>query len=282
MFQKLHRRRGDITACLIVLLVTLGSAGVGMMLQWPTGAVVLAGIVAGLAFGFLVLTIRQATTRIVVFVREHGNMLLRQAEFTMELRRMLEPRAFLPSSRDWAAGPDLLAAVAEVIMDIRPTTVVECGAGVSTITSSLAIQKFCEPGATMLTLEHDEAWAEESRRRIRRHGLEGISRIAHVPLIDCDVAGDAHQWYDLSRVELPERIDLLVVDGPPGQSSPMARHPAGPILNDRLPSGAIIILDDANRRYERAVVDRWIRELGWERLPMVTDTEKGIAILRKP
>ncbi len=184
MLQKLHRRRGDLTACLIVLLVTVGSAGVGMLLKWPAAAIVVSSLVWGLAFGFLVLTIRQATTRIVVFVREHGNMLLRQAEFTMELRRMLEPRAFLPCSRDWAAGPDLLAAIAEVIMDTRPTTVVECGAGISTITSSLAIQKFCPPGATMLTLEHDEAWAEESRRRIRRHGLESVSRIAHVPLVD--------------------------------------------------------------------------------------------------
>ncbi|MHC4810730.1 MAG: class I SAM-dependent methyltransferase [Planctomycetota bacterium] len=279
MFDKLRRYRGDVAASLVV---TAGAAGLGILLQWPPAAIVVATALIGLSFGYLVMAVRESTARNRLFVRDHGNTLLRQAEYAMELRRMLEPRAVLPASRRWAACPDLLAAVTDAIMDTRPTTVVECGAGLSTITSSLALEKFCGPGARMLTLEHDEAWAEESRRRIRRHGLEGVSRIVSAPLTSSDVGGRTLQWYDLTDVDLPERIDLLVVDGPPRESSDLARYPAGPILNDRLVSGAIIILDDAARPEERTAVDRWIRELGWERLPMVTDTEKGIAILRKP
>jgi len=242
----------------------------------------LATVIAGMGFGYPLMAMRQSTARNRLFVRDHGNELFRQVEFTMELRRMLEPRALLPASRGWAGSPDLLATICDLVQQHQPKVMLECGAGLSTITSSLALERFGAAGARLVTLEHDAAWAEESRRRLVQHGLDRIATIHHTSLAMHDVDGTSRQWYDIRSVTLPDQIDFLVIDGPPAESSAMARFPAGPLLHERLAPGAIILLDDAGRPDEQVAVARWIAELGWERVSQVTTTEKGIAILRRP
>ena len=65
---------------------------------------------------------------------------------------------------------------------------------------------------------------------------------------------------------MPGRIDLLVVDGPPGLLRPQARYPALPVLRERLSPGASILLDDTHRADEREIVRRWLDEVeGLER-----------------
>jgi predicted O-methyltransferase YrrM len=273
------RYRLDIFACIVV---TAGVAGLGMLQHWGIATIALATVIGGLGFGYPLVALRQSAARNRLYVRDHGNQLLRQAEFAMELRRMLEPRALLPASRGWAACPDLLATICDLVQQHQPKIMLECGAGLSTITSSLALERFGAAGAKLVTLEHDAAWAEESRRRLVQHGLDRIATIHHTSLAMNDVAGESRQWYDLRSVTLPERIDFLVIDGPPAESSAMSRFPAGPMLHERLAPGAIIVLDDADRPDEQAAVARWIAELGWERVAQVTSTEKGIAVLRRP
>lgn len=275
----LARYRLDIFASVVVVG---GVAGLGLLQEWGFATVVVAMVVAGLGFGYPLMAMRQSTARNRLFVRDHGNQLLRQAEFAMELRRMLEPRALLPASRGWAAGPDLLATICDLVQQHEPKIMLECGAGLSTITSSLALERFGAAGARLITLEHDAAWATESRRRLVQHGLDRVATIHHTSLAMHDVDGTQRQWYDTRSVSLPERIDFLVIDGPPAESSGMARFPAGPLLHERLAPGAIIVLDDADRPDERVAVERWITELGWERVAQVTTTEKGIAVLRRP
>src|SRR6185295_577572 len=77
-----------------------------------------------------------------------------------------------------------------------------------------------------------------------------------------------------------EPIDLLVVDGPPGDVGDLARYPALPLLHERLSDNAVILLDDASRRDMRLILDLWLREFDNFDLERI-DTEKGAAILRK-
>ena len=73
---------------------------------------------------------------------------------------------------------------------------------------------------------------------------------------------------------------MLVIDGPPETTGPLARYPAGPLLFPRLKPGASIFIDDAHRHDEKEAVARWLRER-----PDLTCTwvpsEKGCAVLRQ-
>jgi hypothetical protein len=63
---------------------------------------------------------------------------------------------------------------------------------------------------------------------------------------------------------LSEKIDLLIVDGPPGSKTEMSRYPAVPFLMDRklLAEDYSIFLDDTQRYYESKILDRWSEEIG--------------------
>lgn len=275
----LRRNLRDVIA-VIVLLVA--AALLGVLAGWPPAVVVLAAAIVTGGFGYVLWTVQSTALRTRLLVRRHGDLLLRQAEFSMEIRRLLEPDAPLPASRAWAACPDLLAAIVEIVQDLRPATVLECGAGISTITTALALRRFGPPGARMVTIEHDAAWAEETRRRLVRHGLDGLVTVHHAALVERTVGDERRQWYDVDGLDLPERVDLLVVDGPPRESAGLARYPAGPVLAPRLAPGAVVVLDDADRPEERTAVARWTRELGWTARERVLPTEKGIAVLDVP
>ena len=55
---------------------------------------------------------------------------------------------------------------------------------------------------------------------------------------------------------MPERIDLIIIDGPPWTVHPLVRG-AAERLFPRLSPGGIVLLDDAARPGERLVARRW-------------------------
>ena len=88
------------------------------------------------------------------------------------------------------------------------------------------------------------------------------------------------RWYDLDALTDIEGIDLMSIDGPPGQGTSHARWPALPALHDRLSAEAVVVLDDMIRRDEQEILDDWMARFpgfAVERL----DFEKGAAIMRR-
>jgi len=86
-------------------------------------------------------------------------------------------------------------------------------------------------------------------------------------------------WYSLADV--PESIDLLIIDGPPWVVHPYVRG-AADVLFDRLSPGGMVLLDDASRPGERVIARRWRQrwpEMSFERL---SGSTKGTLVGRKP
>ena len=89
-------------------------------------------------------------------------------------------------------------------------------------------------------------------------------------------------WYDLSKAVVPNSVDLLLVDGPPGEVGPQSRYPAFPLLEQFLSDSALIVLDDGRRQEEQQIVTRWasnssmteIKHIQHERLPYVLKFER--------
>ncbi|MFN4063135.1 MAG: class I SAM-dependent methyltransferase [Parazoarcus communis] len=210
-------------------------------------------------------------------IETESSQTYRQLQAYLALVQLLEPRQPLPLLRGWAASPDFLLTLAKHALNDRPQTILECSSGASTV----VLARCCELNGRghVYSLEHDPEYAEKSRKLIAEHGLETWSTIIDAPLIHHSQI-ERSNWYSLEA--LPKDfplIDLLVIDGPPGTSAPLARLPALPLLQSYFSPFISIFLDDADREDEKEIVRRWqsmLPNLILER----PYTEKGCAILR--
>ena len=53
------------------------------------------------------------------------------------------------------------------------------------------------------------------------------------------------------------KFDLAFVDGPPTTLGSQARYPFIPLLNDKMSSNCIVIIDDAIRQDEKDIISSW-------------------------
>ena len=152
----------------------------------------------------------------------------------------------------YSAGSGFVGAVDRATHELRSGRVLECGSGLTTIVLALRARA---TGSFVATLEHDEAWCAEVQRRLRRAGLSP-DIVRHAPLQD---VGDA-DWYTLPD-RLPTQFDLIVCDGPPGDTRG-GRSGLGQLLPGRLADGGTILLDDVQRPHERELAERWASSVG--------------------
>lgn len=171
-----------------------------------------------------------------------------QAKQALIARLGLAPDA-LPNLGSWKADVGLLDALADHILDRKPETVVELGAGASSLVMARALQ--INGKGRLFSYDQHADFVLATRQWLRDNGLE--SEMHHAPLVEAPAPWPG-RWYDLRQ--LPERIDLLVIDGPPWAIHPYVRG-AAETLFDRIPVGGTVMLDDAARPGERIVARRW-------------------------
>lgn len=192
-------------------------------------------------------------------IRHESARLYGQLEALGAIRDALDGRIAVPSTTDWAASADLLRELVMVVMARRPKVVVETGSGTSTVVVAGCLERLGE--GHLWALEHLPSYASETRELLAVGGLGGRATVVDAPLVDVRLGADTWSWYDLSALPAIGPIDLLFVDGPPGDTGPLARYPALPVLLDRLAPDAAIIIDDGARPDERAMVARWCAEV---------------------
>jgi ABC-type sugar transport system substrate-binding protein len=86
------------------------------------------------------------------------------------------------------------------------------------------------------------------------------------------------EWYDVEAIQDLKKIDVLIIDGPPGSKNPEARYPALKQFKDKLSAAAIVIIDDVNREGERKLAEDFAKALPNHELTIL-DHEKGTAII---
>lgn len=98
--------------------------------------------------------------------------------------------------------------ILKVLDRVRPKRIVELGSGASTAVFAHFVRE--TPGASLLSYDHSESWAE-----LTRQALQGAGFLPN-PCIEFRVASmresDGGSSYDMT---LETGIDLLYVDGPP-------------------------------------------------------------------
>lgn len=165
----------------------------------------------------------------------------------------------LPPLRGWVASPDVLLALTHHVRRFKPSVVVECGSGASTLVLAQAAK--LNGRGQVYSIEHDGEFAQQTRHMLEEYGVADWAEVIHAPLRQTEIAGERWEWYD--RESLPETppVDLLFIDGPPADApKPLARYPAGPLLFPRLSPRGVVFADDTNRPGETEILRRWARE----------------------
>jgi hypothetical protein len=204
-------------------------------------------------------------------IQNHYN----QLELLIPLYNQLDIKKHLPATKGYAASPDFLVEIVNIIRNKKPEIIVEAGSGVSSVVAGYALKK--NGGGKILSLDHDKKYSNLTQEEIVNHNLQEYSDVIHAELIKYD---NDLIWYNIESIEKIKSIDFLIIDGPPSKNSKDARYPAIPLLIDRIKIGGIIILDDGARNKEKSVVQKWKNEFDCFDFKYI-DNDKGAFILER-
>ncbi len=202
-----------------------------------------------------------------------------QFESLTTLLHFIKPIYPLPKSREWAASPDFLKLLFQIIIDEKPKTIVEAGSGLSSIIIGYTLKQFGINGK-LYSLDDKIQFSVKSKEQIVKHGLSDYVNIIHSPIQDYNSENDNFRWYNKKVLEDVKDIDLLIIDGPGPDVSDNPRYGALRLLYDKLSKNAVIILDDGERPVEKRIVENWINLYDDLKTEYI-DLEKGAFILRK-
>lgn len=155
----------------------------------------------------------------------------------------------LPNLGSWKADTGFLHRIVDAIEALQPKVVVELGAGASSLVCARALA--LNGGGRLVSYDQHAGFVSATADWLRDEGVQ--AELRHAPLA-LRVPGWPGRWYALE--EVPETIDLLIIDGPPWAIHPIGRG-AAECLFDRLNPGGMVLLDDAARPGERIVAQRW-------------------------
>lgn len=224
-------------------------------------------------------TVRRIEASTEKEIKKEIRQTFRQLEALQNLSAVVPASDVLPATRGWAASPDLLVVLVDLVVTARPSLVVECGSGASTLWLALAMRRSGISGR-IIALDHDPEYAGKTRDFLARHGVGDIAEVRDAPLESFSLDGDTYAWYARRAWQDLTGIDLLFVDGPPARTGPLARYPALPLLGSALSPAATAVLDDLVVPDMQKTLQLWLDahpDFDSEILPL----EKQAAVLRR-
>lgn len=210
--------------------------------------------------------IAELVNRKIGEIKKHQNRMQQTQLDYAQLTKLFPQSSFVPYT-SWAMAPEtLLHMLNDIVLNTREH-IIEFGSGTSTLyiaqlikTQGLSVRFF--------SVESDENWIQKMENELRKLGLEGIVTFILAPITEASPAlrlDTQKTWYDafaIEKVLKNERIDLVIVDGPYGKSTPFARYSALPFIKPYLKADFAVFLDDIQRVEEKAILAEWAVILG--------------------
>ena len=224
-------------------------------------------------------TVQRVGTGLEKELKKEIRQTFRQLEALQNLSAVLPANDVLPATRAWAASPDLLLVLVDLVIAERPSLVVECGSGASTLWLALAMRRFGIDGR-IIALDHDPVFGDKTRGLLARHDVADLAEVRDAPLESFSLDGETYSWYARRAWEDLKGIDLLFIDGPPAVTGQQARYPALPLLAGSLSPVATAVLDDLIVPDMQKVLRLWLDaypDFDSEMLAL----EKQAAVLRR-
>jgi len=134
---------------------------------------------------------------------------------------------------------------------------VELGSGTSTLVLAYMLPRFFDH-VELLSIEGEESHRKQLQDQIAKNKLDEVVSLHHVPL----VKKDDSCWFSedaLKRILGDKKVDILIIDAPPGPLCPCARQPAIPFFLSYLKQNSVVFLHDTRRQEEAAIAEAWSR-----------------------
>ena len=182
----------------------------------------------------------------------------------------------------WSAYPATALMLTEHVRELpADSTVLELGSGATTVWMALASRRR-GGDVRIVSLEASADFADVTRTAVRRNGVDDLVDLRVAALDAVTTKHGEQQWYEAPSWNDVTGIGLLVIDGPPGGTGPHARYPAVELLADRLAPGAIVVIDDADRDDEKAMLADWLALDRDGRHPEIIEVRENATALRMP
>jgi predicted O-methyltransferase YrrM len=165
------------------------------------------------------------------------------------IERELPPEGPFP-----VISPEFGRALARLITSLRPQSVLEFGAGVSSVVVTLSLQ--LNGSGRLTTVEHAPQYSLASWNRVRSIANVDAELFASPLRLRFTAHGPLYAYQSFDRVRHRAPFDFVLVDSPPGTiGRDTTLYQALPYLAP----GAILVLDDAARVQDGTVIHRWLR-----------------------
>jgi predicted O-methyltransferase YrrM len=165
-----------------------------------------------------------------------------------ELDRLQISEPFYPLRS--AATYSYLYLLLRAAQELGGLRILELGAGQSTVLLDRLAERW---PLHCTTLEHDEHWVAQVRRRVSQ-------TVLHAPLLRRTIRGQAGDVYDPSVLAPGQRFNVLLVDGP-RSSRRRSRWGSLEFIENWLEPEFLILFDDAERRGELQTIGAALRLL---------------------
>ena len=139
--------------------------------------------------------------------------------------------------------------------------IVELGSGFSTLVIASFLRK-ADAEIQFISIEHDGHWLEQVQKMLNRNDLTNYVKLVHVPLRERQIDNKLKIWYDTEIIDSVfastiDKIDLLLVDGPPAYLDLKIRESALPAFIKHMAGSFSVFLDDTNRNSESMIASVW-------------------------
>lgn len=240
------------------------------------------------------------------------NNAVKQVESFIGVQRFLEKGEISMEFHGWPISSDIALYLLGQIKERDYDLIIEFGSGTSTQLFAKAMEfkggqksktadvpslKTSDSAAisvdrSVVTFEHNKKYFEKTQKLLEQKELLSIVNLVHAPLIDIELNGESFLYYDCeteltniaSKFAQHSAKILVLVDGPPGSTGPLARLPAlSKLLNALGHHQLDIILDDSNRAEEKTIIAKWKETLESRFVPFEEEEipcEKGAYVLR--
>lgn len=186
------------------------------------------------------------------------NVLYDRLDALISIHEIIKPIAPLPIMHDWRVSSDYAYSMIIHLLENKGSAI-DIGSGISTVLLGYVAKQ--NNRGKIVSLEHDKKYYNKTLELIKLHQLENWCHLYYCPLKDYTINSEKWVWYDISQVDFPSDVTLISVDGPPGNTQPLSRYPALPLLKDIITTKTSIYLDDGDREDEKKIVDLWSQQM---------------------
>jgi predicted O-methyltransferase YrrM len=185
-----------------------------------------------------------------------------------------------PAQNEWALPVDELRFLARLVAHLRPQHILELGSGTSTEVLTRASAQFDAP-CCVTSVDHDPDFRRSTIRGLddqRKAGCRVALQFAPLVLREC--GGKLLPVYRFRPYRFASRrpVDLVLIDGPPAALG--GREGTLYQVLDFARCGTLVLLDDANRAEERAMLSRWQDNLGQAiEVKLLPEFSHGMAVI---